>query len=99
MRWLTLLRYRLRPTNRDTEGGRMASSGEPTRGHYRPGRPSNDHARGFSLALEDALNKLRDEYPEELERPESLGTREIRFSASLTVRNPADIDEYFAELI
>jgi hypothetical protein len=77
----------------------MASSRESPTGRYRPGRPSNDHARGFSLALEDALNKLRDEYPEQLESPESLGTREIRFSASLTVRNPADIDEYFADII
>jgi hypothetical protein len=75
------------------------SSGQPPKGHYKPGRPSNDHARGFSLALEDALNQIRAQYPEELERPESLGTHEIRFSASLTVRNPADIDDYFAEIL
>jgi hypothetical protein len=72
---------------------------EPSKGHYKPGRPSNDHARGFELALQDALNTLREEYPEELERAEHLGIREIKFFADLTLRNPADIDEYFAHIL
>ena len=72
---------------------------DPVKGHYKPGRPSNDHARGFSLALEDALNQVREQFgPEELTTAEPLGTHEIKFSASLTVRNPADIDEYFAQI-
>jgi hypothetical protein len=77
----------------------MASLREPIRGHFKPGNPSNDHARGFELALVDALNKVRAQFgPEELTAPEPLGIHEVKFFADLTVRNPADIDEYFAEI-
>jgi hypothetical protein len=54
--------------------------------------------RGFELALDDALKQVRAEYPEELERAQNLGIKEIKFYADLSVRNPADIDEYFADI-
>jgi hypothetical protein len=66
------------------------------RGTYKPGRPSNEHAKGFSRALEAALNDLREQFPEELDAPKMLGEITISFGAVLTVRNPADIDEYHA---
>jgi hypothetical protein len=70
-------------------------------GNYRPGRPSNNHARGFELALEAALNAASDAVNED---PNSTvaqvlltGTEvTIVFKATVKARNPVDIDGYKA---
>jgi hypothetical protein len=58
-------------------------------GTYTPGRPSNDHARGFERAVEAALIALS---------ASSLNPQqvEIVFRADVTKRNPVDIDGYIA---
>jgi hypothetical protein len=58
-------------------------------GEYRPGRPSNDHARGFERAVEAGLIELSGST---FDRQEV----EIVFHAILTTRNPVDIDGYIA---
>ncbi len=58
-------------------------------GNFSFGRPSNDHTRGFELALQDALKKLAQENPNF--DPQEVG---ITFRALVSVRNPADIDGY-----
>ena len=59
-------------------------------GTYTPGRPSNDHARGFERAVEAALIELREQGPFD-------GLQvEVVFNAILTTRNPVDIDGYIA---
>lgn len=67
-------------------------------GRFRPGRPWNDHARGYELAIQDALRKWREELREtlgdDIDEEANLGTKELRLMASLTARNPVDIDEY-----
>jgi hypothetical protein len=44
-------------------------------GTYTPGRPSNDHARGFELALEAALIDLSTGGPTETQELEIVFTR------------------------
>ncbi len=62
---------------------------EVARGTFSFGRPSNDHAQGFELALQVALDALREASPN-LDHEEV----EVAFHATVTVRNPADIDGY-----
>jgi hypothetical protein len=64
-------------------------------GIHRPGRPSNDHARGFELALQAALNEASDNPSfSQLDGTEAT----IVFKAIVTKRNPVDIDGYVVHI-
>jgi hypothetical protein len=70
-------------------------------GEFRPGTPSNDHARGFELALEAALNKASERAEQEPTIAQLLPLDEPRevtifYKANVTRHNPVDIDGYIA---